>query len=180
MQPFRLYFALFSYLFPHGRVAFPCFWVGTGGGNMVCSHLCSCVYTSLSGTVQGPIFPQSFVSPPRFAIWYLCGLCKGEAEWAKGVTIQRGLRLEGRQEQYRKPCLNSGKRHLYLFLLMAWGPAEDKSTLRTHSSQKEQNMWHVSNHWVEQNLSLWWGCECIQQGVFPQASLGLAVRETSC
>lgn len=48
VQALGLCCALFACLFLHSRVAFPCFWVGNGGGErIVCSLLHSCVYTSL-------------------------------------------------------------------------------------------------------------------------------------
>lgn len=96
-RAFRLCFTLFCCLFLHSRVAFPCFWVGTGGGgSMVCSHLHSCVYTSLSGAVWGPTLPQSSVSPQRIAIWYLCDLYKGGAEGANGSPYKGGWKEEER------------------------------------------------------------------------------------
>lgn len=96
IQAFRLRFALFCCLFPHSRVAFPCFWVGTGGGRMVCSHLHSCVYTSLSGTVWGPNLSSVLCIPSEkcylISLWAL----HGRGRMSQGVTIQRGL--EGSEE----------------------------------------------------------------------------------
>lgn len=99
MQAFRLCFALFCCLFLHSRVAFPCFWVGTGegGGRIVCSHLHSCVYTSLSGAVWGPTFSRSPVSPWRNAVWSPCGLHEGAALWAQGSLSKGGWKEEGRK-----------------------------------------------------------------------------------
>lgn len=129
LQAFRLCFALCCCLFPHSRVAFSCFWVGTGGGKMVCSHLHSCVYTSLSRTVWGPTFPQSSVSPQRNAIWYHCGIYKGGAEWVKGSPSKGGWK-KGRKIAREKEIVQQA---LFEFweasspsLLVAWRPERDK------------------------------------------------------
>lgn len=54
---------------------------GEGEGRIVCSHLCSCVYSSLSRTVWGPSFP-----------WSLCPL--GETLF----DIPVGFTREGQNE----------------------------------------------------------------------------------
>ena len=83
-------------LFLHSRVAFPCFWVGNGGGERrVCSHLHSCVYTSLVRDCLGfslsallcPLGETLFDSPVGFT---------REGLNEQRVSVQRGL--EGRRK----------------------------------------------------------------------------------
>ena len=99
VQALGLCCVLFACLFLHSRVAFPCFWVGNGGGERrVCSHLHSCVYTSLVRDCLGlslsallcPLGETLFDSPVGFT--------------REGLNEQRGQRPKGagREEEGRK------------------------------------------------------------------------------
>lgn len=111
MQAFRLCFALFCCLFLHSRVAFPCFWVGTGEGEgrIVCSLLPSpqlclcfpvrdCLGPNLSSVPCVPLEKGYLIS-----LW----ASRGRGIMSPGVTIQRGL--EGGRERGWKGGENSAE-----------------------------------------------------------------------